>query len=132
MGMNYDITFEDAVIPPEQYGALIGWTPEEVEEESQSAAELALKTVSEMLDDYAEPTQSADGIDISGYGYHDSASYGYGEELYDLLAHCAPGASIHEHDGEGGSGEQWRHILTKSGKIVTIKPVLVWPEVVEA
>lgn len=130
MGMHYNVTFHNAIIRPERYGALIGWTPEDVAAEPEKAAELALDAVRDLVStDAEEPQATEEGIDISECGFYDGASYGYGERLTTLLASCVPGAYIHEVDAEEGTGQQWRHLLLADGTIRTISPELVWPEV---
>lgn len=133
MGMNYNATFHNATIKPEKYGKLIDWAPEDVAAEPEKAAQIALEVVEGYLDEFAnEPEQDAEGIHLDGCGYYDSASYGYLDELFRLLRFCEPGAYIHDIDAEEMSGEQWRHYLLPGGVIRTVRPEVVWPEVVIA
>ncbi|MBT2484801.1 MULTISPECIES: hypothetical protein [unclassified Microbacterium] len=127
MGMHYNITFHNALIKPESYAAMIGWTPEAAAAEPERVAELALAHVTELLGEWSDPVQDEDGILMDGDGFNDSASYGYGEQLSGLLAHCEPGAYIHEIDDEESSGEQWRILVMPDRTVKVIQPVIIWP-----
>ena len=82
MGMRYNITFHNAVIPPKNYDQLIG----EGYEDDERREALALSAVREYLTIYAaEPVTTPDGIDLSGCGFYDDASYGYGKTLTGVL-----------------------------------------------
>jgi hypothetical protein len=129
MGMSYDVTFHDALIKPERYAELLGpnayVTPE-------ALAEAALDHVRELLSDSTEPVQDENGILLDGDGFYDSASYSYGRDLRELLAHCEPGAYIHEIDVEDMTGEQWRFLVMPDRSIKTINaeirfPGMDWP-----
>jgi len=133
MGMQYDVTFHDATIPPAKYGDLIEWSPEQVAAEPERAAALALEAVNDLLDDWNPAEQDAEGIHLDDLGYHDSASYGYIESLHRLLKLCSPGAYTHENDAEDSSGEQWRYVVQADGSLREITgtirfPGMDWPE----
>lgn len=126
MGKQFSIAFHNARIKPESYPELIGWTAEEAAEEVDRVASLALEHVVALIGS-DRPTQTADGIDLSGCAFHDSAGHTFDDELHQLLSHCEPGAYTHEIDVENGSGRQWRSLLLADGSIRTVAPVLTWP-----
>lgn len=128
MGMNYNVTFHNAFIPPEKYNKLLGRSPEDPVMSLKEVVELALEKVSTTLGGYEVIVGDEDGIDISGCGFYDSASYSYKNDLIHLLSVCNVGAYIHEVDVEEGSGYQWRHYVKPGGGIETVLPTITWPE----
>ena len=128
MGMMYDATFHNAVIPPENYGLLIGWTREEAEADPERAAELALSTVLDALSDDETPTQGDEGIDLSSCGLWEHASYGSGNTLDELLLACNVGAYIECRDVEEGQYPPWRVYVTPDGGLLQVDATIVWPD----
>lgn len=128
MGMHYNVTYVNAIIKPERFEAMLRneATADMTREELWDAA---LDYVNGHLDDYesADQNEETGEIDLSGFGYHNHASYSYGMELEKLLSYCEPGAYIHEVDSEESSGEQWRRVLHADGSIKTVYPEIVWP-----
>lgn len=127
--MHYNINFEDAVIKRERFPQLLGHFPAKLHDPA-AHDQRALDAVNALLGDSCEATQDAEtgAIDLSGTGYWDSAGYGYGDDLKQLLLLCEPGAYIHEIDAEECSGDQWRHVVLEDRTLVTISPNLTWPE----
>ncbi len=132
MGMNYSVTFHNAVIKRARFPELMGEdapAPEDVAALDRRACE----HVSEILEMPLLPQNPETGdIDLDGAGYWDSASYGFGETLEALLLLCEPGAYTHEIDAETGNGEQWRNVVNAKGSIDQITPTIAWPGMTEA
>jgi len=139
MGMHYDVTFNDATIKPERYFDLLcklgGYLPTDnlTEEDRAGMPAQALVAVDDLLDDWDGAVQDDDGIHLDGIGFHDSASYSYGDSLYSLLSFCEPGGYTHENDAENSSGEQWRSVVMPDRTVKTITgevhfPGMDWPD----
>lgn len=131
MGMNYDMSFENALIKPENYHKLIGWPPEEVAHESRAdhAARLALNAVNGHFSYGSDGAYlTDDGIDLSGCGYWDSAGYGYGDDLIELLRLCEPGAVLEDIDVEESTGAVTRYTVLADGSIHTGTPDVIWTD----
>ncbi|GAB2699226.1 hypothetical protein BKA24_001771 [Microbacterium marinum] len=129
MGMHYNLSFNDAIIPKENFPGLIGWTAEQVAADPDVAQKLAIDAVLNATSDNGNEPEITDegGLDISGMGYWDSASYGFGESVRHVLAHCKPGAYTHNHDEEESTGE-WREIVQEDGTILEVYPTVIWPD----
>lgn len=129
MGMHYNVTYHDAVIPPENYASLIEMDPEEARTVAPATlARLALEHLSETLSEWCDPEQNAEGIHLDGEGFQDGASYSYQGELLHVLYHCKPGAYIHDIDAEEGTGGQSRVYKMPDGSLREVYPEIVWPD----
>lgn len=131
MGMSYSMSLENALIKSENYHKLIGWTPEEVAAESRAdhAAGLALDAVNRYFSFGSDGAYLTDGgIDLSECGYWDSAGYGYGDELIELLRLCEPGAVLHDIDVEESTGAVTRYTVLADGSIHTGTPDVIWTD----
>lgn len=129
MGMQYSLTFNDAIIKPGAYEFLIGWSADEVQAEPKKAESLAVKAVEQILDSF--DGYADNGIVLSGYGFYGSGSYSHFYEVIDLLRLCEPGAYLEEVDVEDRTGDKTRHILMPDRTVVAVEPTLVWPTVHE-
>lgn len=127
MGMQYDLTFQDARIDPSSYGAMIGWTDEEVAAEPEKAGRLAAEDVALVVDGYDSVEQDEEGIHLDGVGYHDSSSYGFIDEVIRILGYCVPGSKLLERDVEDSDGtSRWR-VVQEDGSIATFESWTVYP-----
>lgn len=128
MGMHYNVTFHGATIPADRFADAAGWTPEQVAADPEGLAAAALTAVNEYLDDFDSAELDEEGIHLDGIGFHDTGSYGRGEEYLRILGLCEPGGYIHEIDEETSSSEFWRYLVKPDRTIATIYPVVTWPD----
>lgn len=131
MGMNYSVTFHNAVIKRARFPELMGEdapAPEDVADLDRRAR----KQVSGILEVPLLPQNPETGdIDLDGAEYKDSASHGFSDTLEALLLLCEPGAYTHGIDAEWGSGKQWRDVVNAKGSIDRITPTIAWPGMAE-
>lgn len=128
MGMQYDVVYHDAIIKPERYGDLIGWTPEQLAADPSGAAVLALKAIREILGGEGDVSEiTADGLKIDGCSFTTSASYSWQGELDSLLALCEPGAWTMEIDAEESTGNSWIKKVMPDGELKTFDGTTVYP-----
>lgn len=127
MGMHYSVTFHNAVIKRARFPELMGEDAPALEDVADLDRR-ARDHVCEILEmsEIGQDPETGD-LDLDGAGYWDSASYGFGGTLEELLLLCEPGAYTHEIDVEEGTGAHCRNVVNAKGSIDRITPTVAWP-----
>lgn len=128
MGMQYNVSFNDAIIPEENIPLLMEWVKAIDGADADLTREGAIECIRYTLesgDSGNEPVDTeTEGIDLDMCGYYNSAGYGFGDTLRDLLQLCKPGAYLHWYDTEN-DGEQYRDYW--DGETLTqVIPEVTW------